>query len=314
MKILLTTDGSDSANSAIDYLLRLPLPQESEIILLTIIEKEIYQGRKKSELNAEQLELLGQTKQMLRDKARELLTAGAERLAQGGWKSTSLIRAGHPSREIVRIANKRNVDLVVVGSHGLGGIKRFLLGSVSDQVLAYAPCSVLIVRPSTAGVPEAADTQAVVTESAPAFRLLLAYDDSASAKQAVDFCAGLPLDAATEVTALTVLPLMTLYRQDIKQRLSWIWQEKKKSAQKALDRLLKEVKWGTPHVTSLLREAADVSQEILETADQSHSDLIVLGYKGKGAIQKFLLGSVTRRIAHHAPCSVLAVRGTLTKR
>ena len=304
MKILLATDGSDSANSAIDYLATFTLPQGSEVVLMTVIEKEVYRSKSKTELNAEQLELLQQTKQMLKDKARELLTAASERLSRAGLSCSTLIRAGHPARELVRIANKRDVDLVVLGSHGLGGIKRFLLGSISDQVLAYAPCSVLIVRPSTTTTA----APAIPEQPTPSPRWLLAYDDSPSAKQAVAFCAALPLNPATEITALTVLPLMTLYRQDIKQRLSWVWQEKKKSAQKALDQLAHEIKWATQLVSTQLLEAPDVSQAILEQAEQSHSDLIVLGHKGKGAIQKFLLGSVTRRIAHHAPCSVLAVR------
>jgi nucleotide-binding universal stress UspA family protein len=102
--------------------------------------------------------------------------------------------------------------------------------------------------------------------------------------------------------------LVKLYRQDIKQRLSWVWKEKKKLAQKSLDRLSNEVKWTTPHISTQLREAADVSQEILDLAEQTQCHLILLGHKGKGAIEKFLLGSVTTRIAHHAPCSVLAVR------
>jgi nucleotide-binding universal stress UspA family protein len=46
----------------------------------------------------------------------------------------------------------------------------------------------------------------------------------------------------------------------------------------------------------------------LESAAREASDLIVLGHKGKGSIDRFLLGSVAAQIAHHAQCSVLAVR------
>jgi nucleotide-binding universal stress UspA family protein len=312
MKILLATDGSDSANTAIDFLRAFPLPPDSEVILMTVIEKEVYHSRKKAELNAEQLELLQQTKRMLKGKARELLEAARQRLGDKPRGGVTLIRSGHPAREIVRAAKKREVDLVVVGSHGLGGIKRFLLGSISDQVLAYAHCSVLIVRPSPAAATTAEES---AEEASPgAAHWLLAYDDSPSAREAAAFCAALPMDPATRITLLTVLPLMTLYRQDIKQRLSWVWQEKKKSSQKALEHLAAETPWTTRQVTTRLLEAPDVSQTLLEQAEQSHSELIVLGHKGKGAIQKFLLGSVTRRIAHHAPCSVLAVRGTRSGR
>ncbi|MEN8179591.1 MAG: universal stress protein, partial [Pseudomonadota bacterium] len=266
-----------------------------------------YRSKKKAELSEEQLELLGQTKKMLLDEAGDIISAGETQLADAGLNCNSLIREGHPSREIVRAAKTLAVDLVVVGSHGLGGIKRFLLGSVSDQVLAYACCSVLIVRPFHSK-PHDIATELEQAHRLPTKRILIAYDDSDPAKQAVEFCAALPLGEDAEVTNLTVLPLLKLYRQDIKQRLSWVWKEKKKLAQKSLERLSNEVKWGTPHVSTHLRESSDVSHEILDLAEEIHCNLIVLGHKGKGAIQKFLLGSVTTRIAHHAPCSVLAVR------
>ena len=303
MKILLATDGSESARAAIDYLLHFPLPEERKITLITVIEKELYRSGKKTELSKDQLELLQQTKQMLQDEAVDIIAEAEGQCAAAGWNCTSLIRTGHPAREIVRTAKKLGADLVVVGSHGLGGIKRFLLGSVSDQVLAYACCSVLIVKPL---MPL---TSAEPVQTAPLLRILLAYDGSGPARDSVEFCAGLPLDASTAVTILTVLPLLKLYRQDIKQRLSWVWKEKKKLAEKSLEQLSREVTWTTPLVSSELREAADVSQEILQVAEQSQSSLVVMGHKGKGAIEKFLLGSVTTRIAHHAPCSVLAVRG-----
>ena len=90
--------------------------------------------------------------------------------------------------------------------------------------------------------------------------------------------------------------------------MSWLWLEKKKQALAGLDRVTKEIRWVTPHVEAQLREAADVSDEILNAATEYRSDLIVLGHKGKGTIEKFLLGSIATRIAHHAACSVLAVR------
>jgi nucleotide-binding universal stress UspA family protein len=55
-------------------------------------------------------------------------------------------REGDPAEVIIEIANEQQADLIVVGSRGLTGIKRFLLGSVSNKVSHHAPCSVMIVR------------------------------------------------------------------------------------------------------------------------------------------------------------------------
>ena len=57
------------------------------------------------------------------------------------------IVSGDPAEEIVRLANIHNVDLIVIGSRGLTGMKRIVLGSVSSQVVADAQCSVLVVKP-----------------------------------------------------------------------------------------------------------------------------------------------------------------------
>lgn len=311
MKILLATDGSESAHSAVDCLMRFPFPSDSEVTMLTVIDRAVFKNEELTDLIDEQQDALEETEKIVQEAAQELLEREAARLRNAGWSESSELRIGHPAEEIVAVAEQLDIDCVIVGSHGMGGIKRFLLGSVSDYVLQYAPCSVLIAKepgllPNESG---ATTTSPADDEHAqPPLRILLAYDDSVPARQAVEFCTSLPLDEQVEVTALTVLPLITLYRQDIRQRLSWLWLEKKKQALAALERVTQEIGRATPHVEAQLREAADVSDEILHAASEYRSDLIVLGHKGKGAIQKFLLGSVTTRIAHHASCSVLAVR------
>ena len=305
MKILLATDGSKSAKAAVEFLDRFPLPRDSELTLLTVIDRQLFQEEEVKGLSEERRRSLKETDKVVREEAEQLLASEAARLRKAGWGGSTELRLGHPAEEIVHVAERMDADLVIVGSHGRTGIKRFLLGSVSDHVLEYAPCSVLIVKalPMADGVPEA-----IPDSQGRRFRVLLAFDDSQPARKAVELCAALPLGEEVGVTAISVLPLVTLYRQDIRQRLSWVWHEKKKAAQEALEWVTKELRWATPHVSAELRESSDVSHEILDAATEMNSDLIMLGHKGKGAIEKFLLGSVTTRVAHHAPCSVLAVR------
>jgi len=310
MKILMATDGSDNARAAVDCLIRFPFPRDSEVTLLTVIDRDVFKNEGVSDLNDEQQDALKETEKVVQEAAQELLAREAARLRNTGWSQSSKLRIGRPAEEIVHAAAQLDSDCIIVGSHGMGGMKRFLLGSVSNHVLQYAPCSVLIAKkpgrlPNESGKTA---TSPAIDEHARPLRMLLAYDDSIPARKAVEFCASLPLDEQTEVTALTVLPLVTLYRQDIHQRLSWLWLEKKKQALAALEGVTKEIGHATPHVEAQLREASDVSDEILHAATENSSDLIVLGHKGKGAFEKFLLGSVTTRIAHHASCSVLAVR------
>lgn len=67
-----------------------------------------------------------------------------------GLRIETVLRVGNPSEEIVNVAKELAVDLVVIGSHGYGGLGRFLLGSTAERVVQYAHCPVLVVK----GVPE----------------------------------------------------------------------------------------------------------------------------------------------------------------
>lgn len=299
MKILFATDGSDTALAALDFVLRFPLPEGSEIRLLTVIDRNGLPQLAPSGLTEEQRHALAETEQTVRHAAERLLAEEGARLRHAGWAGSTEVRAGHPADEIRRAAQESGADLVVLGSHGHRGFRRFILGSVSGGVLQYAPCSVLVIPPAA---------QAKREEQAP-LRILIAFDGSAPAEKAVDLCAGLPLRDRAEVTLLTVMPLVTLYRQDIRQRLSWHWNKQKKAAGAALERAADRIRWATPRVTTLLREDADEAGTILAVAGDRQTDLIVVGHKGRSAIARVLLGSVTGRIAAHAPCAVLAVRG-----
>lgn len=64
------------------------------------------------------------------------------------YRSVREIVSGDPAEEIVRLANIYHADLIILGSRGLTGMERILQGSVSSQVAADAPCSVLVIKPS----------------------------------------------------------------------------------------------------------------------------------------------------------------------
>jgi nucleotide-binding universal stress UspA family protein len=62
---------------------------------------------------------------------------------------------GDPATEIIRYATASNIDLIVMGTHGRTGLERLLLGSVAEQVLRGAPCSVLVAKlPRAVAKPE----------------------------------------------------------------------------------------------------------------------------------------------------------------
>jgi nucleotide-binding universal stress UspA family protein len=63
-----------------------------------------------------------------------------------GLNARATLRTGVPYQEVVALATDERADLIVIGTHGRGGIDRALLGSVADRVVRLAPCPVLTVR------------------------------------------------------------------------------------------------------------------------------------------------------------------------
>jgi nucleotide-binding universal stress UspA family protein len=215
-----------------------------------------------------------------------------------------MVRNGNPVDEILHVAEEIDADLIVVGSHGTGMTKRFLLGSVSDRVLEYASCSVLIVKKEEGGEP----VKAIAPGTNAPDRIMLAYDQSEVAQEVLDICSSLPLEEHSEINVVNVMPMITAYRQDIRQQINSIWLQKKKIMQQELEKVVSSLKWTTPNVKMQLREAKNVSDEILTAAEEAGSDLIMFGCKDRGAIKNFLIGSITRRMARYAKCTVWAVR------
>ena len=238
----------------------------------------------------------------LQREGENLAMGDVQRLQDAGCTAHTILREGHVAKCIIDAAEEFGTELVVVGSRGLSGVHRFLLGSVSQKTMKYAPCSVLVARPPGDLTPSQG------TKARAPLRILVAFDGSPSAQAAVESVASLPLADDTEITIVTALPLITYFRTDIIQTTSPEWQHKRKATQADLDSAARVLRRATPCVATTLREGGDETEEILKTADNVGTDLIVLGHKGKSAITKFLLGNVSNRVAHNAKCSVWVVR------
>ena len=305
MKVLLGTDGSETAAAAVRFVAGFPFPAGTTVTIVSVIWDVLHE-QEIAALTREQWGVFQETERGARGEVEDLLQTEAAMVRGAGWEVTTEIRTGHAAAEIVAAAEEQEADLVVVGSHGLTGFKRFLLGSVSSQVLQSAKQSVLIVRKAEEEC-DGNQPEPPAPDGHP-WRLLVCYDGSEPSDRAIDFCTRLDLDETASIEALTVLPMVRLFRQDIRQELNSVWQQKKETEKAELDAAADRLRRHGGSVTAGLVEAGDVSHAILEAADDFEADVIVLGHKGKGAIERFLMGSVTPRIAHHACRSVLAIR------
>jgi nucleotide-binding universal stress UspA family protein len=96
------------------------------------------------------------------EEARELETWRVDAQERLDAPVTASVLAGEASAEIARFARENGVDLIVMGTHGRTGFRRFVLGSVAERVVRFAPCPVLVVRRK-----EARDADVVADEVAP---------------------------------------------------------------------------------------------------------------------------------------------------
>src|SRR5215216_3676426 len=135
-KILVATDGSEEADLAAQSAADLAARTGSELHVTHV-------GTALSHV-----ECMGAvTKELLDKEAKEVLEAQLERMEEAGASVTEAhLMSGRADEEIIFLAEGVGADLVVVGSRGLGGVRRTLVGSVSDSVVRHAHCPVLVVR------------------------------------------------------------------------------------------------------------------------------------------------------------------------
>lgn len=137
-KILVPIDGSDKSSLAAKYALTLAEKFESTVTLVHIIQNLAYTIPDVAipPLLIEDLESNGD----------DILDKAAEIFADYNGKVNTLLDYGHPGIKIVEIAKEENYSLIVMGRRGLSDVKGLLLGSISNHVLHYAHCPIMIIK------------------------------------------------------------------------------------------------------------------------------------------------------------------------
>jgi nucleotide-binding universal stress UspA family protein len=147
-KVLLPTDGSETAEKAIAFAARLFENTPCKVTLLSVVEEPVYSAFWSDGLIAP--EVLMPPPEELREeldkRAEEMLSESAKPLRDAGLDVQPKIRFGNSAAEVLQEAEEGDYDMIVMGSHGRGALGGFLLGSVSNRVAHHAKCPVLIVR------------------------------------------------------------------------------------------------------------------------------------------------------------------------
>jgi nucleotide-binding universal stress UspA family protein len=185
-------------------------------------------------------------------------------------------RGDDPYLDIIKEAEKNKADMIVLGTHGRTGIKRFVMGSVTAKVIGHAPCRVLVV-PAHAKVD---------------FGTILAATDGSKHGDA----------AVTEAIAIAKIcnsPLVILSAASSDDEA----QVAEESTKQALELANKE---GVSKEGMVLR--GKPGEAIVEAAEQKKVGLIVMGSHGRTGLMNLLMGSVTEYVLSHGNTPVLVAK------
>jgi nucleotide-binding universal stress UspA family protein len=151
-KILLAIDGSSEAELATQTAVDLGQKTDSELHVIHVVDADSIAALYPGATDPEGVEmpdpiLQEDLERGAEQRGREMLDEEVQRISSaGGTVAQAHLAMGEAAREVVHLAEDLGAGLIVMGSRGHGGIRRALMGSVSDSVVRHAHCPVLVVR------------------------------------------------------------------------------------------------------------------------------------------------------------------------
>ena len=285
MKVLAATDGLKYGRWAIEWLAQIPFSPQPRVRVLHVLDVASLRApfMVQPVIAGSERYIQSEVKRMEMH-AKATKKQSAMLLASLGLSGTVVMDRGGVATTIVKHA-KRGFNLLSIGSRGLDAIDRFVLGSISNHAIHHAACSVLVVK----------------QEPRPVRQIVLGIDGSPASSKAVRFLLrhfnptpdGPDHDPVT-VTVSHVMPYLK-------------YPELRVAGKAVVQRYVDKVAKAGFQVGEAMR-LGKPAEELLTVAKEHKADLIVTGARGLGAINRWLLGSVSTRVVQHATCSVLVVR------
>ena len=295
MRVLIATDGSKEASTALQTAIRLSNPADRSVDLLCVAPR--FSRRSQNRVRSEQYQqrALGEITHMLEQVRAQLRpTTGEVHL---------LTAFGSPSGIIVKKAE--DYDLTVIGPKGHGGGGDLGLGPVASRVVEHAMSPVLVARE---------------LRSDDGLRVLAAVDGSEASLRAIEMLGFLFDLRSAEVCLMHVAETSWV---ELGPEEDWITYSEEDQERSETGEMEKELIREGDEVVEQARDLllpyrvsvttrlveGNPANEILSEAERGQYDLVVVGATGVRDLKHRMLGSVSAKIAWNAPCSVLIVRG-----
>jgi len=238
-----------------------------------------------------------------------------------------LVSKGDSADEICRLALLKEIDLLITATHGKSGIKRLLIGSVTEKLMKILHCPLLVLRSKEH------DFISLSNHEMRLKKVLVGCDFSPDSKLAFNYGLSLAQEYQAELYLthvikptehielkssdyINVIPGNYVHWRtsdyfEMQKKVTQETQEKIKALRSGLERQLyymipeECLNWCTPHTILL---AGEPYKELIKYAKAQEIDMIVLGIRGHTLLEKLLVGSTTDRVIRQAPCPVLVVR------
>lgn len=290
--ILVPTDFSRPANNALDEGIKLAYKYNADLVVLHA--RVMYEDDPAS-LTAK-MEVLKEEERKVEENLLKRLRDTTQKHRQVNIRH-EIIRGYSSPSAILSYLNNNDFDLVIIGTHGRTGLGHFLIGSVTEKVVRYAPSPVMTVSPESRLTDEF-------------HHIIVPFDYSDHAQMALKKALHLVESDQSEVTMLYVFdrevhPALAAWGvRSAFDAIPDIEQKAKKQMDKILAdipnpkkaRIKKVVMEGAPH------------KGIKAFVDENDADLLVIATHGRVGLDRFLLGSTTERVIRSIPIPVLTLK------
>jgi len=207
-------------------------------------------------------------------------------------------RGFSPYEEILSYVDEHDVDLIAMGTHGRKPLARFFLGSVTEKVVHHAPCPVMSTR----------ITDQDVKSIEPYKRIVVPIDFSEQSKAALNLAKELLFDKDGQLELIHVIEdiVHPAYYSSEANSLFDFMPDIREKSEESIRKMAEEETKGLN--ANVVIEEGRIAKQVLNYADSTQADLIVMGTHGLNALEQLFIGSVANQVIRKAPCPVVTVK------
>lgn len=271
--IVLATDGSEYSAAAETAALEMARRCGARLLVTRVVLT-----------NPEYEALVPDRVQKAEAEAQQQIERVAEKARAAGVGVETILRQGtDPYHEVVRVANEKHADVIVIGRRARSDLARLMVGDSTAKVIGLATCSVLVV-PRDTKMPEKG--------------ILVATDGSRLGDAAAYSAVQLVGKCALPLTVVSVVPAGS-------------GPDEQSESRAAVERVQRAAAKEEIRIETLLEAGRRPDTVIIESAKRVGADMIVVGSHGRTGLSRLMMGSVSERVIGDANCPVLVVKASM---